>query len=540
MAFASRIKRLASETAIYGLSSVLGRLLNYILVPFYTWYFSPDEYGVVIALYAAFVFLNILYTYGMEAAYMKYASGKEGRRRVSETFSTAAWTLLLSSSLFSFLLIVFREPLADVIGLDGPWVHLIYYAAAILWLDTMAVLPFAELRLSGRPWRFASTRLAGITANVLLNILFIAGWHMGIEAILLANILSSATTLVLLLPVYGKYLKPLFHKPLWKELLRFGWPFLPSGIGYALTEMVSRFYLVHMPKERVLALYGSWIDAEKLAAKAAEAAERVRQAAEQAGTLHMPETARMIAEAADRVYGAYVVGVFGTMYKLGVFMMLFSQMFRFAWQPFFLQHAEDTDAKELFARVFTLFTAVGLFIWLGVSFWADDLVSIPLPRVGYLIEPSYWPGLFIVPLILLAYLFQGWYYNFSAGLYIKKQTRYFVHNTLAGGLVTLVLNMWLVPSYGMLAAAWATLLAYATMAMGLFITARRFYPIAYEWRNIGLMGAWAGMLFFLWKQTTFLQTFWVEGLLLITFLAGLFLLRVLPYEVLLRWYSRSS
>ncbi len=539
MAFASRIRKLASETAIYGLSSVLGRLLNYVLVPFYTWYFSPDEYGVVIALYAAFVFLNIVYTYGMEAAYMKYASGREGRQRVKKTFSTAAWTLLASSSLLSLLLVLFRRPVADVIGLDGPWVHLIYYAAAILWLDTMAVIPFAELRLAGRPWRFAGTRLAGIVANVVLNIVLIAGLHLDIEAILLANTLSSAVTLALLLPVYWTYLQPLFDRFLWRELLRFGWPFLPSGIGYALTEMVSRFYLVHMPRERVLALYGSWLDEEKLAAKAVEAAERVRQAAEQAGVFDKARITRMMTEAADRVYGAYVVGVFGTMYKLGIFMMLFAQMFRFAWQPFFLQHAEDSDARELFARVFTLFTAVGLFIWLAVSFWADELVSFPLPRVGYLIEPSYWPGLFIVPLILLAYLFQGWYYNFSAGLYIKKQTRYFVHNTLAGGLVTLALNMGLVPLYGMLAAAWATLLAYATMAMGLFLTARRFYPIAYEWRKIGMMAVWAGSLFALWKHMPPFQSFWMEGLLLLVFTAGLFLSGILPYQMLLRGHSTS-
>ena len=532
MSFASRIQRLASETAIYGLSSVVGRLLNYLLVPFYTWYFVPDEYGIVIALYAAFVFLNIVYTYGMEAAYLKFASGREGRKRVRITFSTAALSLLVSSTLFSLLLVYFKDPIAEIIGLKPPWIYLMHYAALILWLDTMAVLPFAELRLANRPWRFAGTRLAGIVANVLLNILFIVGLHMGVEAILLANTLSSAIVLLLLSPVYLKYLRPFFDRKLWSELIRFGWPFLPSGIGYALTEMVSRFYLAHMTREQVIALYGEQIDLATLEARAQAAAEAIRQAAAQAGTLHTPETLQQITEAINGVYAAYVVGVFGTMYKLGIFMMLFSQMFRFAWQPFFLQHADDPDAKPLFARVFTLFTAAGLTIWLTISFWADDLVSLPLPRVGYLIEPAYWLGLFIVPIILLAYLFQGWYYNFSAGLYIKKQTRYFIHNTLLGGLITLLINMIGVPYYGMTAAAWATLLAYAAMALGLWITARRFYPIPYAWKHILQMGAIAGLLFILWKMTPAFQHWIIELFLVVSFIVSLFLLRILSFRAI--------
>lgn len=502
MGFARRLTKLASETAVYGVSSIVGRMIGYLLVPFYTWFFSPDRYGVVLAVYAAFVFLNILYTYGMEAAYLRFAGREDEARDVDTIFTTATWSLLGSSILLSVILVLFRDQWATVISLDPRWSHLLLYAAAIVVLDTMVVVPFAELRLQNRPWRFAAFRIAGIAVNVLLNVALIAGAGWGVEAVFLANLCSSGLVFLLHLPLYAERLRPTYDPAVHRRLLRFGLPFLPSGLGFAMTEVVNRTYIGRMTGTRVLELYGDRIrpdDLERLA----------RQASEAAGA-----------------HGQYMIGVFGAMLKIGVFMMLAGQMFRFAWQPFFLEHADDEDARPLFARVFTLFTAGSLLIFLGVSFFARELVEFPVPGVGHLIDPSYWIGLHVVPLILVAYLFQGWYYVFSAGLYLTDRTVYFVICTGLGAAVTLGLNVWLVPVYGMAAAAWATVAAYGVMAGSLFVFSQRVYSVPYEWNRVAGMILAAGVVFGCWYGLPSTRWWVIEIALIATYAAGLWALNI--------------
>ncbi len=493
MSFASRVRKLASETGVYGVSSVVGRLVTFLLVPFYTQFFAPDVYGVVILVYTAFVFLNIVYTYGVESAYLKFASGSEGRARVRETFSVAVWSLAGSSVLLSGLIVLFDGPVVALIGIEEQWTHLLYYAVAILTLDTLAVVPFAELRLSNRPILFAAIKLANILTNVGLNVFLIVGLHKGIESILIANLAASALSLVLLVPVFMRLLRAHFSGAFWRTMMRFGLPFLPGGLGYALTDRVNLFFLGRMSPETVERLYGEHVDI-----------------ATTSGTQIV----------GDAVYGQYVAGVFGTVWKLGIFMMLLVQMFRFAWQPFFLQHAEDEDAKPLFARVFTMFTCGALLVFLGVSFLAEELVAIPLPGGRTIIESAYWLGLPVVPIALMAYFFQGWYYLFSAGAYIEKRTIHFVYATLAGGTVALVLNAMLVSRFGMMGAAWATAAAYGVMAFVLGSMVQRYYAVPYEWRRVIPMIALTGTLFVVWATLPALQTLLWEIILIVVFAVG--------------------
>lgn len=513
MSFASRVRKLASETAIYGVSSVVGRLVTFLLVPFYTQFFAPDLYGVIILVYTAFVFLNIVYTYGVESAYLKFASGSEGRERVRETFSVAVWSLAGSSLLLSALIVLFDQPVITLIGIDAQWTFLLYYAVAILTLDTLAVVPFAELRLSNRPIVFAGIKLANILTNVGLNIFLIVGLRKGIESILIANLAASALSLVLLVPVFVRLLRAHFSSAFWRTMMRFGLPFLPGGLGYALTDRVNLFFLGRMSPESVERLYGDEVDI-----------------AATAGT-------QMVG---DAVYGQYVAGVFGTVWKLGIFMMLLVQMFRFAWQPFFLQHAEDEDAKPLFARVFTLFTGGALIVFLGVSFLAEELVAIPLPGGRTIIERSYWLGLPVVPIALTAYFFQGWYYLFSAGAYIEKKTIHFVWATLAGGTVALVLNALLVSRFGMMGAAWATAAAYAVMALVLGAAVQRFYYVPYEWKRVIGLIALSGVLFTAWWVLPGLQAWVWEIVLILVFGAGAMLLAGLSPSSVRRLLGRES
>jgi O-antigen/teichoic acid export membrane protein len=174
---ASRIRQLASETAVYGVASILSRLINFALVPFYTNVLPVDHYGVVILVYTALVFLQIVFTYGMESAYLRYASGDEGRDRVKETFSSAVWSILATSLALSLLFAVFSSQTAWIIGIQERWIDLIYLSLAILSFDALAIVPMAELRLSNRPWRFAMARLLHVVVNVGLNLYLIPVIH---------------------------------------------------------------------------------------------------------------------------------------------------------------------------------------------------------------------------------------------------------------------------------------------------------------------------------------------------------------------------
>jgi O-antigen/teichoic acid export membrane protein len=229
-------------------------------------------------------------------------------------------------------------------------------------------------------------------------------------------------------------------------------------------------------------------------------------------------------------YTDTVVGIFSGVTKLAVLLALVVQMFRYAWQPFFLNHAKDADAKPLFGRVFTLFVAGILLVFLGVSFFVDDLVSINLPRGYTLIKESYWVGLYVVPILLLGYVFQGLYYNFSAGAYIQQKTKYFLYCALGGGAVSLILNTLFVPTYGMIAAAWATAAAYITMSLSLFVLIQRKYPIPYDWKRVLGIAVLAVICFAAWSRFEMLQSFWMECMLILGYVVGIFVLGIVRID----------
>ncbi|HYE58992.1 MAG TPA: lipopolysaccharide biosynthesis protein, partial [Rhodothermales bacterium] len=446
----------------------------------------------------AFVFLNILFTYGLESAYLKYAAGDEGRARVHDVFSTATLSLLGTSLLLGGLFLLLPEMLALASGVTGEGGdavlsgRIVAYVVAILVLDTLAVVPFAELRLEGRAWTFALTRVASILVNIGLNVWLIVGLGRGVEAVFEANVAASALTLLLLVPVYARLLRPRFDRGLWRELVAFGLPFVPGGLGYALTERASLFGLQALPSR-------------------------------------VPGTT-----------GTDQVGLFNATWKLGVFMMLVVQMFRFAWQPFFLQHAKDPDAKPLFARVFTLLAAGLWTLFLIISFFAYEIATLPLPGGRTLIGPAYLGGLVVVPLALAAYLFQGWYYAFSAGLYIEKQTKYFAHATAVGSVLAVVATVALVPSFGIVGAGWANVVGYAAMAAVLYRYAQRAYSIRFDWRKAGATSGLALGLFALWSFVPTLQRWYVEAGMLVLFGIGLRVLGVVPRGLLDRLRRRPA
>ena len=509
MSFAERLRKLASETAIYGISSVVGRLITFLLFPFYSQFFSPEAYGVVGVVFTLFIFANVVFQYGMESAYLKFASD-ETAGESKDILSTATWTLAGTSLIFASLIAFGRTGIAAVIELDLDWAYLLYYVAGILILDTLAVVPFAKLRLENQPARFAAIRIGSVVLNVALNVYLIAFRGFGIEAVFISNLASSALALLLLFPTFIGQLRFTFDGALLRGLLAFGLPFIPAGLGYAFADRVNIFFLLRMPGESVLALHGNDID---------------------------PATLQSFASSAD--YGEYMVGVFNGIAKLAIIMALVVQMFRYAWQPFFLQHARDQDAKPLFARVFTLFVAAALFVVLGVSFFAQELVAIPLPGGRHLVHPSYWLGLFAVPILLLGYFFQGLYYNFAAGAYIEKKTGYFVYCALAGAVVSIAVNVIFVPRYGMIGAAWSAAAAYFAMASLLYFLMRRHYAVPYDWPRIIALSVCALLTFVAWSRVGWLHHPLGEVALLAGFLIAIAGLRIVRLSTVYAVLGRS-
>jgi O-antigen/teichoic acid export membrane protein len=449
------IRQLGKETAIYGVSTIVGRFLNFLLVPLYTNVFSRPEYGLVTNVYAYIALLNILYLYGMDSAYLKYASTQEmGNER--KTFSTAFNAVLISSLLYSLLFLLFQGGIFRLLALPEDQRPILYLIMGILFFDAVSVVPFARLRFHNRAWTFAAVKSVNIVVNLALNVVFILRFRMGIEGVFLAGLAASALSWLLLLPDVFRNLEVRVSRGLLGALLKFGIPFVPAGLAAMITQVIDRPILLALTS-------------------------------------------------------AASVGVYQANYKLGIFMMLFVSMFQYAWQPFFLKSAARPDARILFGKVLTAFLLAASAIFIVLSLFIEDIVKFSLFGT-HLIGPRFWEGLPIVPIILLAYLFNGMYVNFMAGIQIEKKTRYIPLVTGAGALANVAANFLLIPKFGYLGAAWATLVSYFLMAGGNFILSQRFYKVRYEFRKLALIGA--VMLISFGGYLT-ARRFWPEGGLLL-------------------------
>jgi len=431
-----KLTELLSDTLVYGISSVAARFVTYLLVPFYTDVFIPAEYGIIGLIYSAIAVLNVLFTFGMESAYLRYAADRKKARSV---FTTIQLTLLTVASVLAILLWFSSPVIMPYLGLTPQTADLFYYMIAILWLDTLAIVPFAELRLVRKSYLFAAIRLANVCINLSLNFYLILSLNFGLEAVLISQLAASGSTALFLWAYTASMFQSSFNRTYLMRALTFGLPFIPAGIGYTINEFIDRFFLNAMTINEVEAIYGAGMTPEA------------------------------------------VTGIYNACYKLAVFMLLIVQMFRMAWQPFFMRHAEGDDAKDLFRQVFRVFNMVAATAFLVVALFAREIASIPVPILQTtIIDQSYWQGLSIVPLILMAYWFQGWYVNFTAGIFIKERTEYLPKVTLLGAAITLIANSIMVSSLGMMGSAIATLLSYSAMAVVLLYISKRIYPVNYE------------------------------------------------------------
>lgn len=450
-----RLRSLARDSLAYGVSSLLSRFLNFLLVPFYTHVLAPSDFGVSNIVFALVAFLNIVYQAGFDSAYLRLAHDAErnGEGETKRLFSTAVWSQGALSLLLTGPLLLAAPALSAAFNIPARYEVLFLYAAAILALDTLSVVPMAHLRQRRRALWFAGIRLGNVVVNIAGNLVFVLWLERGLEGIFLANLVASAATVLFLLPVYASNLRAAWNTVSLRALLAFGLPFIPAGLYGIVNEMAGRLFLSRLSPADVERLYpGTGWD-----------------------VLHL-------------------TGVFSAAWKLGIFGLLLVQMYRLAWQPFFLRHHQDPDAPALFGRVLR---ALLLFVGasgLALSLVLDKLVAFPGGGRS-LIAPAYWPGLPVVPGILLAYALQAWCVHFTLGVYVAKRTGMLVWINGAGAAVTVGLSLWLIPMLGLRGAVWAAVGCYAVMAVLMTRSSQRLFPIRLDWARLVPLLTWMAACF---------------------------------------------
>ena len=471
-----KIKELTKDTAIYGISTIVGRFFGFLLVPFYTNIFSTYEFGVFSNIYAYIAFLNIVYIYGMDAAFLKYSSVAESKDK-KNVFSTPYIFVTLSTLLFSVVILLLRSNLSSAISIPSEYAYLLNYVILIILFDTLALVPFANLRLQRKAKKFAIIKILNILINLGLNIYLILFLDYGIEAIFISNTAASAFSFLALLPEIIKHFIPRIDKELLKKMLKFGIPYLPASMAATVVQVIDRPIIV-------------------------------------------------------KIVGESALGIYQANYKLGIFMMLFVSMFQYAWQPFFLNNAKDVNAKKLFAKILTLYLIASSLILVVLSLFIGDIASFEIIPGRSIIGSDYLSGLYIVPVVLLAYIFHGMYVNFQAGIYIEEKTKYFPAVTGLGALLNIVVNLILIPKIGIMGAAIATLVSYFVMALGLFLTAQKFYKIPYEYLKISVIFILIAVCGILYYTIIGFEnvTFFYKLLILLGFIASLFIFRVISKE----------
>lgn len=422
----SKLKKLAGETVLYGMGSIIPRFLNFLLVPVHTGVFQPEEYGVITKLLAYTAVLNTLYMFGMETAYFRFA-GKPGidERRI---FNLTLTVVIAISGALTVALIVMASPIASVLDIPSR-PDLVIGLALIMFIDAIVSIPFARLRLQKKAVQFASYKLANIFILVVLNVYFLwlaPGYVTDVGFVFLANLVANGFYILFFFRILLSW-RPAADAEVSPHMLRYSFPIMLTGLAGMTNEMFSRMTL------------DAWLPENFYAGKTNEAA----------------------------------LGVFGACYKLAMLMGLAIQAFRYAAEPFFFSNAGEKNSPQLFAKLNHYFIIVCCILFLSASINLDILKY-------FLAQADYWEGIYIVPILLLAYLFSGIYYNFTTWFKLTDKTYWGTIITVGGMLVTIIANYILIPHFGYEGSSWAALICYFTMAAACYLLGQKFYPVPYQ------------------------------------------------------------
>lgn len=447
------VKSLAKDTAIYGMSSIVGKFLNWCLTPLYTYLLIPEEYGIIVNLYAWIGLMLVLLTYGLETGFFRFANDPE--KGDSQTvYSTCMTSLGITTLLFLGFITVFLSPISTALQCEQ---HPEYITLIVLIIsfDVFSALPFAYLRFRLRPIRFAVLKLLNIGLTICLNLFFLIacpaifkshpewiGWFYdpayGAGYILISNAIASFILLLCLTPEIFR-IRWHFRWDLLRQILRYSFPLLILGLAGIMNQNLDKILYPYL---------------------VADQAEAMNQ-----------------------------LGIYGANAKIAVVMIMFTQAFRYAYEPFIFARTKGEDKRSTYALAMKYFIIVDLLIFLGVMFFLDI--------IRYFIDPRYFAGLKVVPIIMMAELFSGVFFNLSLWYKLTDRTQWGVWFSLIGLMIIVTLNLTLVPRFGYVACAWAAFACYFVMMFLSWLVGQKYYPVAYDLKSIGKYTALALILYFL-------------------------------------------
>jgi len=422
----SKLKTLAGETVLYGLGNTVPRLFNFFLLPIHTIFFRPEEYGVFTYLMSVVALLNIIYSFGMETAYFRFAT-KPGADE-KKVFNAAQTVVVSISTLFSLSFILFASSFANLLDMSHHENYVVWLSI-IMFIDNVVSIPFARLRLQKKATAFAFFRISNVVILMGLNLYFlyvIFDPQIGISYIFIANLIANAFYLIFFFKTLTSW-RPAYDKEIFSSMIRYAYPVMLTGLAGMTNEFFSRLALEN------------WLPKNFYPGKSS----------------------------------AYALGIFGACYKFSMLMNLAVQAFRMAGEPFFFSQASDRNSPQLFAKVNHYFVIVCCIILLGVSINLDVLKFL-------MQKHEYWEGLNIVPPLLLGYLFIGVYYNFTVWFKLTDKTYYGTIITIGGAILTIVFNFILIPIAGYYGSSLATLLVYFFMMVACYLFGQKYYPIPYK------------------------------------------------------------
>lgn len=497
------IKSLAKDTAVYGLSSILGRLLNWLLVPIYTRVFVSGEYGIVVFDYSAVALMLALLTYGMETGFFRFVNHERWRDPM-EVYSTTLISLATTSAVFVLVMSAFLEPLSEFMRTpDRP--SCTWLLATAVAMDAFTAIPYGYLRYRSRAMRFATVRLTNIGLNIGLNLFFLLAcpWLMehapgtvdwfydpayGIGYIFLSNFIASAANLLLLFPELRGF-RWRFNPELWRQMLRYSWPLLILGVVGLMNQNLPNIIFPYLATQLT----------------PAEADE--------------------------------ALGVYGACYKIGLIMVMFLQAFRFAYEPFiFAKDKESKGSKQAYSDAMKYFVLASLVIFLGVMFYLD-IIRLFIGR-------SYYGALGVVPVIMLAELCFGVVFNLSVWYKLTDRTIWGSYLSLIGFAVMLGMNAALVPLISYWGCAWGSLASYGTMMTVSYFVGQAKYPIRYDLKRLGAYTLLAGALYAagMYGVPALTGNAWAEGalraVLILIFMGTVVKAEHLPVGALVRRFRR--
>ena len=438
-----QMKILAKETAIYGVSSIVGKFLNWMLVPLYTYVLQQQsDYGIVTNLYAWTALLLVILTYGMETGFFRFAN-KEGENPQT-VYSTSLIALFTTSLLFAVVCVIWQVPIANTLGYPSHS-EFIALLGIVVAMDAFASIPFAYLRYRKRPLQFVALKLLFVFLNIALNLFFlvlcpkiqdwgvISSWYdpnYGVGYVFVANILATGIQTLCLLPAIlegGKHSKGLFSWTLLKQMLKYSLPLLVLGVCGIMNQTLDRI---------LFPFFYEGADAQTQ------------------------------------------LGIYGACFKVAMVMMMFTQAFRYAYEPFVFAKHKDRESVAAYADAMKYYIIFSYMILLGMIFYLDLL--------KFIIAPSYWEGLKVVPVVLWTYIFQGVYFNLSFWYKLTDKTQWGAYFSLIGVVITFGLQAVFVPRIGYMASAASSTICYLVIMLLSYIIGRRHLEIPYDLRRIGI------------------------------------------------------